>query len=137
MTDREADNELDRLEHQMDNELFAMTLGTGRGQNMYNTPNTQIMPKMQSAQPPTGKEFVPDFGVLYTHSEELPADWAGAKITSYRRICTGNKWQVIFSSKWDKTLTIELFLDLEELNGKEVNETANTCMEALNQRRVG
>lgn len=164
MSDWEADRELERIERQMNKEmdkemsnLASSIYGSswGAAQQADNstaaqqnaimqkammqqmTTGTGLAQNMQNAYPPTGKEFVPDFGVLYTHNKELPADWAGAKITSYRRICTGTRWQVMFSSKWDKALTIELFLDIEELNGKDVNEMAATYMEALNQRRVG
>lgn len=83
------------------------------------------------------QDFKPEFGVLYMNGTELPADWSGAKITSYKRTVGDARWVVLFESKWDKSLEIRLYLDMEELNGKEVNETANTYMEALNQRRAG
>ena len=83
------------------------------------------------------QDFVPEFGVLYLHNKELPADWAGAKITAFQRRATDKSWHVQFLSKWDKALSINLYLDIEEYNGKEVSEMANTYMEALNQRRVG
>lgn len=79
-----------------------------------------------------------EFGVLYLHNKPLPSDWAGAKITEFqRRVHNGTRWEVMFTSKWDKSLDIRLYLDLEEHNGKEINEAARTYMEALNQRRVG
>lgn len=84
------------------------------------------------------KDFTPEFGVLYLHNKPLPSDWAGAKITEFqRRVHNGTRWEVMFTSKWDKALDIRLYLDLEEHNGKEINEAARTYMEALNQRRVG
>jgi hypothetical protein len=82
-------------------------------------------------------DFKPEFGVLYINNKELPADWAGAKITEFQRQVRPKHWYVYFTSKWDKTLEIHLYLDVEEHNGKEVNEMARTYMEALNQRRVG
>jgi hypothetical protein len=83
------------------------------------------------------QDFRPEFGVLYLHNKELPADWAGAKITEFQRRADQKWWQVQFSSKWDKALTITLYLDIEEYNGTQINEMARTYIEALNQRRVG
>jgi hypothetical protein len=88
----------------------------------------------QEAQP----SFVPEFGVLYiNYKTALPDDWAGAKITSFKREAFDKGWRLVFESKWDPALYIQLWLDIEEVNGTEANTIAATYMEALNQRRIG
>jgi hypothetical protein len=82
-------------------------------------------------------EVKPQFGVLYSGKEPLPDDWAGAKITSYKREPRETGWLITFVSKWDSGLRIQLWLDLEAVNGTEAHTIAATYMEALNQRRVG
>lgn len=103
-----------------------------------NTSTIQNVANQQTQAPPQ-TDFTPEHGVLYLHSKELPADWCGAKITEYRRDIgvVGSRWVITFASKWDKALAIRVYLDAEELNGKEVNAMAQTYMEALNQRRAG
>ena len=108
----------------------SLTTGVGVGQIVNSAVSGTVY---QSAL----RDFVPEFGVLYLNSKELPADWAGAKVTEFQRRATDKSWHVQFLSKWDKALSINLYLDIEEYNGKEVNEMARTYMEALNQRRVG
>lgn len=91
----------------------------------------------QAAQNIAKETFNPEFGVLYLHGKEMPADWAGAKITEFQRRVDTRYWHIQFSSKWDKALEINLYLSVDEHNGKEINEMARTYIEALNQRRVG
>jgi hypothetical protein len=81
--------------------------------------------------------FKPEFGVLYNGKEQLPHDWAGAKITSVKREARAKGWLITFISKWDSGLRIQLWLDIEQVNGTEAHTIATTYMEALNQRRVG
>lgn len=132
--------------------LMGSALGLGQQGAMNNAMNSAIANQYTSAlqnafvtQPaptppaPPKTDFSPEYGTLYLNNKELPADWCGAKITEYKRSIsvTGHRWVIVFLSKWDKALEIRLYLDVEELNGKEVNATAETYMEALNQRRAG
>ena len=114
--------------------------GLGNIGGLVNSSNTgvQLQNLMTEAVERLAKsDFKPEFGVLYMHNAEMPGDWAGAKITDYKRTSDGKRWHIAFSSKWDKSLDIRLYLDIEELNGTEVNAMAATYMETLNQRRVG
>ena len=148
----------DERKYNMDSDIMeglygqALTTGVGMGQlgvsnglvnasstsSIYQNALLQQNQYTQAATQASGlMDFLPEFGVLYLHNKELPAEWAGAKITSFNRSVSRDNWHIQFESKWDKALVINLYLDIEEYNGKEINEMARTYMEALNQRRVG
>lgn len=120
------------------NTSLGQIMGTGTIGTASQYPNTQQLQAMtQLAQSKT--DFKPELGVLYLHHNELPADWSGARITDYKRAVDAHRtyWLVVFSSKWDKALEIRLYLDMEDINGKEAIAMAETFKEALNQRRSG
>jgi len=142
------------MDNDMMNSILGQTLTTGIGMGQLGVSNglvnasstssiyqNALLQQNQYTQAATQAQglmdFVPEFGVLYLNNKELPADWAGAKVTEFQRLVARENWHVQFESKWDKALEIHLYLDVEEYNGKEINEMARTYMEALNQRRVG
>jgi len=142
------------MDNDMMNSILGQTLTTGIGMGQLGVSNglvnasstssiyqNALLQQNQFTQAATQAsglmDFLPEFGVLYLNNKELPADWAGAKVTEFKRLVARENWHVQFLSKWDKALVINLYLDIEEYNGKEVNEMAATYMEALNQRRMG
>lgn len=88
------------------------------------------------------KQVYPDVayetGVLYLNGTALPEDWRGAYIDTLERTIasTPTRWVISFKSKWSKDV-IKLYLDAEELSGKEAMKVAETYKETINQRRVG
>lgn len=111
--------------------------GNGSANNSAGTSITDILNAQTQATTALPKEN----GVLYLKGKELPEDWSGAKITSYKRQMfnadAGFRWHFVFLSRWSDEQRIDLYLDAETLSGEEARKIADTYMEALNQRRSG